>query len=382
VTYVLGADWIDPTSRVTDELANALAEVIPTLGDDMLAAYSRFAKTPTRELCDAFLISLRRALRAALVRPCTNTERQKALIFAEVASARAIEVAQEPGFACERFLQDPDESRGGYRLGLLPHVQAFANLLARLNRFSRRAGRVRLMHDEQKQFDHVLRDCFARMTSNAFSAALESSVANERAGVDWNFTPGKFDLSFVDSKDHAGVQAADIIAGFCVRRLNEVINGGHPDSRFDEATLMLSSVESKAGLNFVTTNERRLAFWAERREEAAQSTASGEQGKGSMPRWRHWMPLEHECGCVVDWGCDANQSEELAASFMPAAAPFPCPWHGSASGQSATAPAEGEERFLVASGVFYRRATNDLREDGRRNRHIALAISRASSGSR
>jgi hypothetical protein len=266
VTYVLGIDWFDPSSRVAHKLANALAEVIPTLGDDMLAAYSRFAKTPTRELCDAFLISLRSAVRAALVHPCPDRERREALVFAEVASGRAAEVAQEPDFVCERFLQDPDDSPGGHRLGLLPHVQAFANLLARLNRFSRRAGRVRLLHDEQRQFDRVLRSYFVNLTSNALSTALETSVANERAGVDWNFTHGKFELSFVDSKDHAGVQAADIIAGFCVRRLNEVINGGRPDSRFDEVARMLSSMESKAGLNFVTTDERRLAFCAGRRE--------------------------------------------------------------------------------------------------------------------
>lgn len=89
----------------------------------------------------------------------------------------------------------------------------------------------------------------------------------------------------------------------------------------------------------------------------------------------YWLSLEHICGCVLDWGCDARQKHEFEARFIPAAAPYPCPFHGSASGEAAAALGEGETRYLVASNVYYRSAPEGERENGRRNRKIALSAS-------
>jgi hypothetical protein len=95
-----------------------------------------------------------------------------------------------------------------------------------------------------------------------------------------------------------------------------------------------------------------------------------------MPGSMFWLALEHSCGCVVDWGCDARQRDELAQAFLPAAAPHPCPCHGSASGKTEPPLASGEVRYLVASNVYYRNGGDEQRENGQRNRQLALSRSR------
>ena len=263
VTYVLGKGWFDMSSRVVVAMANDLAEVVANdLGDDVLRAYARFAKAPDKATCDEFLRHLRRSIRAALMSAQDgDPTRFEILVFAEAASANAVDVAQSRGFVCTQFVQPPDESVMKNRLALLPQVQAIWNLCARLNSFSAGAVKVRLLHDEQKEFMHILRDYFSRLTSNALREDLEGFVKNEQApSVDWNFGPGKFELTFVDSRDHAGIQLADVVGGFCSRRLNQVVDEGCADPRFDEAAHRLAGIAEPAGVNFVTTHRRIRGF--------------------------------------------------------------------------------------------------------------------------
>lgn len=86
-----------------------------------------------------------------------------------------------------------------------------------------------------------------------------------------------------------------------------------------------------------------------------------------------WLPLEHSCGCIIDWGCDVDRKEELVHVFFPAIAPFPCPMHGSASGKNSPPLEPDEVRYQVAHNFFYRMASEDQHENGRRNRSMALS---------
>jgi hypothetical protein len=86
-----------------------------------------------------------------------------------------------------------------------------------------------------------------------------------------------------------------------------------------------------------------------------------------------WLPLEHSCGCVIDWGCDDRLADQLAEDFLPAAAPVPCPMHGAATVRVAPPLEQDETRYIEASKVYYRAASRDQRENGRRNRKLALA---------
>jgi hypothetical protein len=89
------------------------------------------------------------------------------------------------------------------------------------------------------------------------------------------------------------------------------------------------------------------------------------------PNALYWLPLEHTCGCIIDWGCDDRLREQLPR-FLASAVHFPCPVHGSASGVPNAPLAPGERRYLAQADIFYRLADSALAADARRNRAAAL----------
>jgi hypothetical protein len=98
-----------------------------------------------------------------------------------------------------------------------------------------------------------------------------------------------------------------------------------------------------------------------------------------------WIPLEHACGCTIDWGCNATRQTELV-NFLPFMVSLPCPFHGSATGVPADSIPEdgktfrravddrggGPTRLLATNGFLYRKAHDDLIVSGQRNRVLAL----------
>lgn len=265
VTWFLSTGWRDFSDETNLTRANALAEELATrVGDAPLLEYARFAKVPSRETFNAFVTALRGAVRVAKL-GTLGTVSFTTLEFMGAAIEHALEssAGTQVGDGYERFLQPPDVSSGGHRLGLLPHVQAFSNLCARLNAFTPDCSKVVLMHDEQKEFGAILSDTFATLVSNAESQDLGELIS--MMAVDWRFPPGKFELAFVDSAHHVGVQAADVLAGFCTRRLNDVVVDGRAEASLDEAARLLGDVTERAGVNFTTTWPRLEAFVRPRR---------------------------------------------------------------------------------------------------------------------
>lgn len=86
---------------------------------------------------------------------------------------------------------------------------------------------------------------------------------------------------------------------------------------------------------------------------------------------KFWLPLEHPCGCKLDWGVDRRKASELPV-FLHSAAPYPCPMHGSMTGIREPALEAEEIRFIVQNGVYYRLAAPDQWENAARNRAVAI----------
>jgi hypothetical protein len=63
---------------------------------------------------------------------------------------------------------------------------------------------------------------------------------------------------------------------------------------------------------------------------------------------------------------------ERLQDFLASAAPYPCPWHGSARGIPSTASPDATV-YLAGNNVWYRKAPRDQAENGQRNRQAALA---------
>jgi hypothetical protein len=74
---------------------------------------------------------------------------------------------------------------------------------------------------------------------------------------------------------------------------------------------------------------------------------------------------------MIDWGVEQRLATQLPG-FLQAAAPHPCPMHGSTTGKCEPQLVQDEIRLIVANGVFYRLAADDQRENAAKNRVVAL----------
>jgi hypothetical protein len=73
-----------------------------------------------------------------------------------------------------------------------------------------------------------------------------------------------------------------------------------------------------------------------------------------------WLPLEHSCGCVIEWGCDLRKHGSGSGSALPAS--------------NLSALLLGGILYLVQAGLWYRLASPSQFADGKRNRSVALSM--------
>ncbi len=121
-----------------------------------------------------------------------------------------------------RFLPLPDPGHTGKDVWILPHLSAFTNLYARINKL--RGGRmaeVQIVHDDQPYFAEILRS-----SKHAAEGLADTDDVIKLARADYRFVESG-DLTFTPSTASTGVQAADLIAGFAMRYAREAL-AGHP----------------------------------------------------------------------------------------------------------------------------------------------------------
>lgn len=79
-----------------------------------------------------------------------------------------------------------------------------------------------------------------------------------------------------------------------------------------------------------------------------------------------WLPMKHICGCYLSWGyefpttptgSDAHHWSLFAStqieSFLRSSHAYPCPMHGSASGDPSPPLQEGERRYIASCNAWY-----------------------------
>lgn len=110
------------------------------------------------------------------------------------------------------YLPIPDDNKYQKRVWILPNLSAFTNIYARINLYEKgRLAGVRLIHDEQLQFDEIL-----EISKRAAEGLRESAAEMFTPHSDFHFRESAA-LSFASSTKSVGVQVADILAGFCMR---------------------------------------------------------------------------------------------------------------------------------------------------------------------
>lgn len=268
VSFFLGkAPWFDVSSASGKTVANAVADlVVEDVGTSGVASYADFARTPSADALARFVTVFRTELASAALKTSRDAERRRLLetasaLFEDAYEAYVQAASHEPS-AFRTLLPPPDSSLRGVPIAMLPHVPAFANLYARINRYAQDASRVYVLHDEQSHFGPLLRKYAADLESNEYAIELFRLVGPQDAT--WTFTPGKFTLAFGESHGSAGIQAADLLARVCTRRLTDVTQSTKSqDGDVIRVLGELRDATKSVGLNIVSTKRRVERFYAE-----------------------------------------------------------------------------------------------------------------------
>lgn len=152
----------------------------------------------------------------------------------------------------QSFLPVPDFSKAQRPFWILPNLSSFTNLYARINLFrGKKMDRVRIIHDEQLQYAHILQD--GKRSTEEFA---KRDVTWPLPHADYGLTAGA-ELTFASSLSSTGIQVADVIAGFVMRFVQGVNMHRKvppPDSaRAFQQLLELAEPERGTGFNFVVS---------------------------------------------------------------------------------------------------------------------------------
>ena len=163
----------------------------------------------------------------------------------------------ENGFL--EYLTIPDDNKYQKRVWILPNLSAFTNIYARINLYQKgRLANVRLIHDEQLQFDEILE------SSKGTAEALRERAAEMfTPHSDFNFKESA-SLSFASSAKSIGVQVADILAGFSMRYVRDFFSDRANVSPIAHRTYDLlrrhTNEANGVGVNLVTSSHSARAL--------------------------------------------------------------------------------------------------------------------------
>lgn len=221
---------------------NAFAEhICEHAPDAVLTSFLEACSSPANQAVKDCLLAVLDALE------CDAKHDEVSGAICLVARDRLAELAtQDPDTGWNDFLPPPDKNKGGKPVWLLPNLSSLMNVYARIN-LARRGNvqAVEIIHDEQAQFDDILRDgkTLAESISDYSTLPLtpHSDFRFEEAAT----------LQFGRSHEHLGIQLADVLAGFIMQYVK-----GKPSyrKRHENAFQMLLSLSDPhrgIGINFV-----------------------------------------------------------------------------------------------------------------------------------
>ena len=118
-----------------------------------------------------------------------------------------------------QFLPSPDNSKRSKLIWMLPNLSSFCNIYARINLFH--AGDLSdicMIHDEQKHFDEILEN-----SKQSAESLLKSGASVYTPHANYNFNQSA-PLLFAESGRSRGIQVADVLAGFIMRYVKDIVS--------------------------------------------------------------------------------------------------------------------------------------------------------------
>lgn len=161
----------------------------------------------------------------------------------------------------ERFIPPQDKNKRGEVIAMLPHVNAFTNLYARINNVVHKDIDLDIFHDEQLYLDEIIKHWEKILRTNEFYETLKN---NWNKNLDFKFSE-RFKLQFVQSDVCSGIQVADVVAGFCTKYCKVLQEGNKELVESHSATVdlirELSDSGTGQGLNIVGSKNLVMKFY-------------------------------------------------------------------------------------------------------------------------
>ncbi len=259
VTFVLHGPRFDPLREKA--LANAFADVLTDHVDAAVAvAYAQFARARDLATFDAFVQGFVSALLRAKLVMGPHQEREFRVLDRIEACLRA---AVQGRGELSGFLPPPDEGGRTGVLGMLPHVNAITGLIGRVNQHAALHPGIHIVHDQQLQFAPAIQAAVEQL--QAISDRVVEATAGTKASEveDWSVA-GRVSLEFSDSRACRGIQAADVIARFCMQRMTAILSGAETDPFQAEPLVLLRDLRTRkpeVGVRIVASTRDANRFW-------------------------------------------------------------------------------------------------------------------------
>lgn len=260
VTFVLHGPRFDPLRE--QALANEFADVLTDHVDAAVAvAYAQFARARDRATFDAFVQGLVSALLRAKLVMGPHQEREFRVLDRIEACLRA--AVQGRGDELSGFLPPPDEGGRTGVLGMLPHVNAITGLIGRVNQHAALHSGIHIVHDQQLQFAPAIQAAVEQLQAIS-DRVVEATACTKASEVeDWSLA-GRVSLEFSDSRACRGIQAADVVARFCMQRMTAILSGAATDPFQAEPLVLLRDLRTRkpeVGVRIVASRRDANRFW-------------------------------------------------------------------------------------------------------------------------
>jgi len=230
--------------------------------ETVLIKYSQMCRSPSKENFVQFAKAMHLECMTAINKDIQGKEFLSILLMILESDLEEIHSGELDESVVERFIPPHDRNKRGEIVAMLPHVNAFANLYARINRFVKKHIQLDIIHDEQAHFDEILRFWEEALRTNQFTDMV-GGYWNQ--SVDFIFTE-RAHLKFAKSEMSSGIQIADVIAGFCTRYFNQVQGNQRESVDKYSATIKLirelSDSGNSQGLNIVASRASIVKFYS------------------------------------------------------------------------------------------------------------------------
>lgn len=259
-SYLVCESLQDP---IFASLARKLATLIADeFGDIVLIKYSQMCRFPSKDSFIQFSRSFYQECIIAINRGIEGKEFLSMLAEMIAMDLEEIQSGELDESMVKRFIPPSDRNKRGEIIAMLPHVNAFTNLYARINNFVRKNIQFEIIHDEQAHFDEILGFWERSLRTNQFADKLGTYWNRD---VDFTFTERE-SFKFAKSDVCYGIQVADVIAGFCTRYFKQVqadkVDIGHSYSATINLIRELSESRTGQGLNLVASKASALKFYS------------------------------------------------------------------------------------------------------------------------